>query len=250
LDLHEEYKRQYQWRPWSRIFDMLPPLSGRTVLDLGCAVGDQSAQLAARGAAVIGVDANGDLLSDARSRALSGAEFLVADLAELDLDRTVDGIWCSFTAAYFPDLPPVLAAWRRHLKPGGWIALTEVDDLFGHEPMAPQTRSVLEAFAASALTAGRYDFHMGRKLRRHLERSGFVVREELKLEDRELAFGGAASSEVMDAWTTRFDRMRLLRDFCGSRFVSVRDEFLSCLARTEHQSRAQVYCCLAARDPS
>jgi hypothetical protein len=51
-------------------------------LDPGCAVGE-AAELVARGARVIGVDANEDLLVIARSKCLANAEFLKADLATL-----------------------------------------------------------------------------------------------------------------------------------------------------------------------
>ena len=43
--LAEEYARQRAWRPWAGIFEALPPLAGRTVLDLGCGPGDVAAEL-------------------------------------------------------------------------------------------------------------------------------------------------------------------------------------------------------------
>jgi len=151
-----------------------------------------------------------------------------------------------FTAAYLPDLPRV-QSWRVRLRPDGWIALTEVDDLFGHEPLGPRTRSLLRAYAADALAAGRYDFHMGGKLRNHLEASGFAVTRDFTVEDQELSFSGPARADVLDAWRARFDRMRLLRDFCAGEFEQVRQEFLGCLASAEHRSLATVRCCIATR---
>jgi hypothetical protein len=41
--------------------------------------------------------------------------------------------------------------------------------------------------------------------------------------------------------------MTLLRDFCGSEFEQVRDEFLDCLVGTDHRSDAKVYSCLAVK---
>ncbi len=232
LSLADEYRRQRAWRSWPRILDALPSLRGQMVLDLGCGVGDCAGELVARGARVVGVDLNDELLQAARARGLAGAEFLRGDLrAPLELDVVADGIWCSLTAAYFPELPVALEAWARHLRAGGWAALTEIDDLFGHEPLSARARSLLDAYAGDALAAGRYDFHMGRKLREHLERSGFAVSQVLSLDDAELAFSGPASPEVVAAWRRRFDRMRLLRDFCAAEFEQVREEFLECLQR-------------------
>jgi ubiquinone/menaquinone biosynthesis C-methylase UbiE len=251
MGLSSEYKRQFGWRAWPTIFDALPSLRGQTVLDLGCGVGDLAAEFVARGARVIGVDMNEELLHEARSRQLSNAEFRTADLRTLpDLGIAADGLWCSFAAAYFPDLPTALTAWTRNVGSGGWIALTEVDDLFGHEPLSVRTKGLFRAYAEGALAAGGYDFHMGRKLRAHLERSGFTVSKVLTLEDHELSFSGPARPDVLDAWRARFDRMKLLRDFCGPDIDEVQKEFLGCLKRADHTSTAKVYCCIAATERS
>lgn len=70
MALAAEYKRQFQWRSWPQIFAAVPLVAGERVIDLGCAIGDQAAELVARGAHVVGVDANRELLDVARSRAL------------------------------------------------------------------------------------------------------------------------------------------------------------------------------------
>jgi ubiquinone/menaquinone biosynthesis C-methylase UbiE len=244
--LADEYKRQFGWRSWPAVFDALPPLEGRTVLDLGCAIGDQAAAMAARGARVIGFDANEALLSAARSRGIPDAEFRAGDLRRLPgLGVEADGIWCSFAAAYIPDLFPVLVDWTRRLTRNGWIALTEVDDLFGHEPLSSRAKELFASHAREALEAGRYDFHMGRKLRGYLERAGFTVVKTLTLEDRELSFAGPAHPEVVDAWRDRFDRMPLLQTRFAEAFEPVSDEFLACLGRRDHVSTARVLCCIA-----
>jgi SAM-dependent methyltransferase len=248
VSLASDYGRQFAWRDWQTLFDALPLARGQTVLDLGCAVGDQAAELVARGARVIGVDMNEDLLREARSRGLRDAEFRLGDLRSSgDQGVVADGVWSSFTAAYFPDLPAVLASWTRNLRQGGWIALTEVDDLFGHEPLEERARSLLESYARDALQAGRYDFHMGRKLRAHLERAGLTVVKELMVEDRELSFAGPAGPDVLEGWRARFERMKLLRDLCGPQFEWLREEFLGCLTRADHRSLAKVRCCIARR---
>jgi SAM-dependent methyltransferase len=247
MTLADEYKCQFRWRSWAAVLDALPPLSGQAVLDLGCAVGDQAALLAERGASVIGIDGNADLLAVANSRGIANAEFREGDVRRPNLDRPVHGIWSSFTAAYLVDLPEVLANWRAHLQPGGWMALTEVDDLFGHAPLGMKSASLLEDYARDALDQGRYDFHMGKKLVGYLEHAGFKIWRELRIPDRELAFEGPASADVLEAWRRRFDRMKLLREFCGADFAHVRDEFLRCLKHPEHRSLAEVRCCIAIR---
>lgn len=243
MSLAEDYKQQFGYRAWADIFAALPNPSGQTVLDLGCGIGDQAAELVARGAHVIGFDANEELLDAARKRSLANADFCCANLNEsLPLDQRVDGIWCSFVAAYFTKLDDALLRWKKHLKPGAWIAMTEIDDLFGHEPLLPQSRAMLNAYVEDSLQAERYDFRMGRKLRFFLEKAGFEVVQEFLVFDRELSFSGPASEDVLQAWKRRFDRMKLLQQHCGEHFDTMRDDFLHCLARPEHQSSAKVHC--------
>jgi SAM-dependent methyltransferase len=251
MSLGAEYRAQRRWRDGAAIFDAVPPVRGRLVLDLGCGVGDQSAELVARGARVIGIDGNEELLREARSRSLPNAEFLRHDLGALpDLEVSADGLWCGFLAAYFPDLPTALRAWTKHLRPGGWIALTEIDDLFGHEPLGVETRTIFETYARESLAANRYDFHMGHKLARYAAEAGLAVEGELTVEDRELSFDGPALPEVVHAWRQRLDRLKPLRDVAGGRFERVREEFLSCLQSDDHSSTAKVYVCIAmARRP-
>jgi ubiquinone/menaquinone biosynthesis C-methylase UbiE len=209
----EEYRNQFPWRDWQTALDAVPLRQGQTVLDLGCGIGDLSAALIARGAArVIGVDGNEELLDAARARGLPGLQLRCADLGALpDFGGLADGVWCSFAAAYFTDLSRTLSGWARPLRPGGWIALTEIDDMFGHAPLAKRTAELLAAYAHDSFAAGRYDFHMGRKLRSHLERAGFTVVSERTLADRELAAEGPASAEVREAWRLRLARMKHLQ---------------------------------------
>lgn len=211
-------------------------------------MGDLTAELVARGANVVGIDSNQSLLDAACARQLPHAEFRLGDLnSSSDFDLQADGIWCSFTAAYFPDLSEMLKAWANYLRPGGWIALTEIDDLFGHAPLDPRTRAMLDTFAREALSSGRYDFHMGRKLGNHIERTGFTISKMLTLEDEELSFDGPADRAVVDAWRARFDRMKRLREFCRLDFEYVRDDFLQCLEQANHSTSAKVYACVATR---
>jgi len=248
MGLAEEYRRQFAWRSWPKILSLLPAIDGQVVLDLGCGIGDQAAELAARGAHVIGVDANDELLAVARSRKIVNAEFRLGDLKALpDFDDPVDGIWCSFSTAYVPELSPILAGWKKRIKPGGWTALTEVDDLFGHEPLELQTAELLAEYARDTLAKNRYDFYMGRKLRGHLERAGFTIASEQQVPDRELSFDGPAEPEIVQAWLKRLNRMNGLRDLCGSNFERVRGDFLGALIRSDHRSSAKVWCCVATR---
>jgi SAM-dependent methyltransferase len=248
MTLADEYRRQSAWRSWKTVFDALPEVSGRTVLDLGCAIGDQAAELAARGAEVLGFDMDEALLAEARARRIPRATFAASDLRHAHVPSTpADGLWCSFTAAYFPDLTSLLRAWRDGVRRGGWIALTEVDDLFAHEPLSARSRVLLERYAAEALVAGRYDFRMGRRLAQHAERAGFQITRAFTVPDAELAFDGPALAAVVAAWRLRFERMPLLIEMCGAEYDSLVEEFLATLASPDHRCAARVCCVLGRR---
>ncbi|MBL8692543.1 MAG: class I SAM-dependent methyltransferase [Planctomycetes bacterium] len=158
MTLADEYRRQARWRAFERDYGRLPNLEGSCVADLGGAVGDQSAAFAARGAEVTGIDLHEELLAAARERAIPDAQFVTADLREpLPLLEPVDGIWSSFAAAYFVDLAPVLRRWLESLRPGGWIALVEIDSLFGREPLPGGVCALLRSYTDAAAEAGVLD---------------------------------------------------------------------------------------------
>jgi len=247
MDLVRQYERQYRWRSWPLAYAALPALEGARVLDLGCAVGDQSRDLAARGAQVVGIDSDEQLLACARSRGIPGAVFQPGDIRDPQVAGPFDGIWASFVPAYFPDLVPVLAKWRALLRPGGWIALTEVAGMFAHAPLPAASRTLLDAYVREGLEAGRYDFDMGGKLAAHLEAAGFDVESSRILPDRELSFAGPADAEVLQAWDERFVRMRLLRARAAEAGVALQEEFLCCLASPGHATDCRVHFCLARR---
>ncbi len=95
---------------WQLVLDALPPLQGLDVVDVGCGERVQAAELAVRGARVLGLDMNPDSLREARRREIVGAEFRDVDLRlPLDRDRDVDGLWCSYVAE-------MLVTWRELLE--------------------------------------------------------------------------------------------------------------------------------------
>lgn len=247
MDLADQYARQYRWRSWQQALGALPFVSGARILDLGCAVGDQSQDLASLGGLVVGVDADEGLIAYARARAIEGAMFMSGDVRDPPVEGPFDGIWASFVAAYFPDFLPVLEKWRSLLRPGGWIALTEVSGLFAHEPLSVDAHRLLRAYAREAREAGRYDFDMGSRLEEYLLAAGFVMETHLVLPDRELSFAGAADPGVVQAWTDRLARMPRLQARARQSNVPLQEEFLRCLTSSAHTTECRVHYCVARR---
>jgi ubiquinone/menaquinone biosynthesis C-methylase UbiE len=166
MSLTSEYKRQFRWRDWERALSGCPIQPGQGVLDLGCGPGDISRELAKRGAVVAGVDSNQELIAEAQANCPGACAFLRQDLRSLSFEdgTQFDGLWCSFTPAYFTDFEPVLRQWLKWLKPKAWVCLIEADNLLGHRPIKNATAQAIGKFYEEAWRAGRYDFYAGRKL--------------------------------------------------------------------------------------
>ncbi|WP_088623784.1 class I SAM-dependent methyltransferase [Oceanicola sp. 22II-s10i] len=94
-----------------------------TVLDLCCGQGTLTAQLAATGAAITGMDFSPEMLALAR-RAAPEAEIVEGDAMAMPFaDASFDRVLCNFGMMHIPDQPKALSEIRRVLKPGGGFAM-------------------------------------------------------------------------------------------------------------------------------
>ncbi len=170
VDLHAGLRRQGPGSPAStlRALQLCAELPHQPeILDVGCGAGEQSLTLAeATGGTVTAVDLFGSFLEDleaeAGRRGLGGrVRTLQADMTDLPLDDgSFDLVW-SEGAVYIMGFDAGLDAWRRLLRPGGLLAVSELSwftedppaDLRAHwEAEYPGIRSVeANARAAEAL---------------------------------------------------------------------------------------------------
>lgn len=113
---------------WRYLGGLLGGRARPRVLDLACGSGPFALAWAERGATVLGVDFDRDLLAAARARwraarpaAPSGEPAWVAgDAGRLPLaDRAVDLVFCNSLFEHVPDWRRVLAETARVLRPGG-----------------------------------------------------------------------------------------------------------------------------------
>jgi demethylmenaquinone methyltransferase/2-methoxy-6-polyprenyl-1,4-benzoquinol methylase len=98
-----------------------------TVVDLACGTGDLSELAALTGARVVGVDFAANMLAEARQRGID-ATLVQADVSCLPLPSGWATVAVSgFALRNFVSIPAVLTETARVLKPGGRLALLEVD---------------------------------------------------------------------------------------------------------------------------
>ncbi len=100
------------------LVDLLAPKPGERVLDLGCGTGDLTAQLAASGASLLGVDASSDMVNEAR-RKHPGLSFSLGDGQELCFEREFDAVFSNATLHWMPRADDVATGVARALVPGG-----------------------------------------------------------------------------------------------------------------------------------
>jgi demethylmenaquinone methyltransferase/2-methoxy-6-polyprenyl-1,4-benzoquinol methylase len=98
--------------------------SGSLLLDVACGTGDLSRLARRRGYRVVGADLSRGMLTANHT----GAPLLQADCSRLPFaDGAFDGLVCGYALRNFSDLAGALAETARVLRPGGRIALLEVD---------------------------------------------------------------------------------------------------------------------------
>jgi SAM-dependent methyltransferase len=101
--------------------DFVERFHPRSVLDAGCGTGRVGRELARRGIDVVGVDIDPEMLRTAEHKG-EGAEWVLADLAAVDLGRRFDAVVMAGNVMIF--LAPgteaaVVSNLARHLEPGG-----------------------------------------------------------------------------------------------------------------------------------
>lgn len=105
----------------------LGELSGKEILDIGCATGELAFNLSDKGAKVIGIDLNEDLLNQAKSNKVkAGLQFQVGDMLELKNDfqqNQFDSVLCfGNTLVHLQSvdlIEKMLRGVKSVLKPGG-----------------------------------------------------------------------------------------------------------------------------------
>ncbi len=98
-------------------------LGVKSVLDAGCGTGRITRELAKRGIDAVGVDLDERMLKTGKRKAPE-VEWHLADLAEIDLDRTFEAVLMAGNVMIF--LTPgtegaVLTNAAKHLAPGGFL---------------------------------------------------------------------------------------------------------------------------------
>jgi SAM-dependent methyltransferase len=154
------------------VLELLKPLKGERILDLGCGDGVLTAKIAASGAAVVGVDAAPDMVNAAKKRALDARLMTGTDLR---FESEFDAVFSNAALHWMkPDPDAVIAGVARALKPGGRF----VAEMGGHGCIAAVTVAIMAVMAGYGIDVKPlipWYFPTVDDYKARLERVGFAV---------------------------------------------------------------------------
>lgn len=143
---------QFEWG--MEVLERLELRGHEVALDAGCGSGRVTAELAERlpNGRVIAVDGSEAMVEKAKERLGDRADYLVADLVELELAEPVDLVFSTATLHWIPDHDALFRRLHGALKPGGRL----VAQCGGKGNVAEHTRAI-----ATAAADPEYGQHLG-----------------------------------------------------------------------------------------
>jgi trans-aconitate methyltransferase len=113
-----EARHGFVWKYGAELLELLVPLPGERILDLGCGTGQLTAQIAAAGAEVVGVDLSAEMIAAAR-RNYPQLHFENGDARSLSWHKEFDGVLSNAVLHWVLEADQAAASVARTLKPGG-----------------------------------------------------------------------------------------------------------------------------------
>ncbi|MVO99041.1 class I SAM-dependent methyltransferase [Paenibacillus lutrae] len=156
------------------VLELLGPVQGESVLDLGCGTGSLSVELAELGADVTGVDLSETMIEQARLK-YPGLRFEVGDMRSYRSHRPFDAVFSNAALHWVPQADEAARTVAEALKPGGRL----VAEFGGFGNVARIERALAEALAGAGIDpAGRNPWYFPTigEYSALLERAGLDVR--------------------------------------------------------------------------
>jgi ubiquinone/menaquinone biosynthesis C-methylase UbiE len=183
---------------------------GMESIDVGCGIGLLTMLMhgTSGGAKTVGVDGSMARIETARSRAspvTDGIEFVNADVHRLPMDTDhFDFAWSRFVFEYLRDPSAVLKEMIRVTRPGGIVAVADLDSqLMNFHPQTASTRDgVQEAF--QLLAQDGFDPWIGRKLFSMFKNQG--MRQVKATAIPYQTYCGGLTPEAQNNWRLKLER--------------------------------------------
>lgn len=115
-------RHSFVWKKSADLVDLLDPKPGERILDLGCGTGHLTAEIAARGAEVTGLDSSPAMIGQARQN-YPKVSFALGDARKLRFDQPFEAVFSNAALHWIPQASEVAASVAAALKPGGRLVL-------------------------------------------------------------------------------------------------------------------------------
>lgn len=115
--LYEE-QHSYVWKYGADLVELLAPQPGERILDLGAGTGHLTAKIAAAGAEVTGLDADSNMVEQARHN-YPDLEFVLGDGTNFSFPDPFDAVFSNATLHWIRRAADAVACMASCLKPGG-----------------------------------------------------------------------------------------------------------------------------------
>ena len=194
------------------VIDRLDPQPGERVLDLACGTGAVAEAVAARGAAVTGVDLAPALIETARERAAERGleiDYRVGDAEQLDFpDESFDAVASVCGIMFTPDHAASARELARVTKPGGRIAIANWTPTGGLARMF----GVMRPYQPAPPPSNPFEWGDESHVRELLGESF-----ELEFEEHVSILRTATGEEYWDLFSTSYGPTKTLADSLGER---------------------------------
>lgn len=202
-----DQRHNFVWRYGAELIELLQPRAGERILDLGCGTSHLTAQLAARGARVIGLDRSPTMLAEAR-HAYPHLPLVAADARRFAFAEPFDAVFSNAVLHWILEAERVGECLAAALKPGGRFVAE-----FGGQGNIKLIRAALHAALDEI---GRPEgrqwnilyFPSESEYAALLERHGFVI-QQARLFDRPTKL--EEGERGMRGWLEMFERGTLDR---------------------------------------
>jgi trans-aconitate 2-methyltransferase len=115
-------KHAFVWQYGQDLIGLLAPRAGERILDVGCGPGQLTAQIAAAGAEVTGIDSSPAMIAEARKN-YPNLRFELMDAARMPYDRQFHGVFSNAALHWVRDAGAAAAGMARALMPAGRLVV-------------------------------------------------------------------------------------------------------------------------------
>jgi trans-aconitate 2-methyltransferase len=204
-----ESRLSFVWTLGAELIDLLKPVAGETIVDLGCGTGQLTVRIAESGCQTIGIDSDPAMLAQARMN-YPKLTFQLADARSFALDSPADAVFSNAALHWVRDADEAVARVWAALRPGGRF----VAEFGSRGNIAQILAATLDAVPAAS---NPWYFPSLGQYAALLEQHGFRVTHGFEI-DRETPLEGESG---MAHWLEMFGDAMLSSVPAGSRTAAI-----------------------------